>query len=381
MTESRSRTRRAAHRALRALVLAALTAAPVASAADSYASYLGGPLPGLDRAGADAFLLGRAAFERDRQSEPGFGPFFNGVRCGRCHRSPAVGGGGAPYNSILHAGVLGSDGVFRPAPGRASSVVHAWSVGDVGLEPVPRQANALSARFVPPLFGVGLVEAIPDAQIASFADPNDADRDGISGRVVREGPRVARFGSQNQAASLRGFVEAAFREELGFDAAEVRASEVDLVVGYLRRLAPAPPADATSESARGEQVFASIGCASCHRTSFWIPPRAFTTAEGEAVDEAALQGVTIQPYSDFLLHDMGPGLDEGVGLGQARPAEYRTTPLWGLRHRRDFLHDGRAALLSAALRWHGGEAAAARAAYLALSAAERRALEVFLWSL
>jgi CxxC motif-containing protein (DUF1111 family) len=147
-------------------------------------------------------------------------------------------------------------------------------------------------------------------------------------------------------------------------------------------LAPPPRGDIDSSVLQGETIFHAIGCPSCHVASFTTSARAHLTSDREFVNIAALRSRRIEPYSDFLLHDMGPELAQDLALGRAGPSEYRTAPLWGHRFRLDdLLHDGRAANLHQALLFHGGEAKAARAAYLALGKEEAALLKAFLGSL
>ena len=126
----------------------------------------------------------------------------------------------------------------------------------------------------------------------------------------------------------------------------------------------------------------SVGCVSCHTPAFTTSSEAFRTPDGETIDVDALKGKHIVPFSDFLLHDMGPTLDDGVVLGEATSAEYRTTPLWGYRFRRGAaLHDGRATDARQIIMFHDGEARSSRQAYLRLTINEQNALREFMNSL
>ena len=130
------------------------------------------------------------------------------------------------------------------------------------------------------------------------------------------------------------------------------------------------PAAALDTVSRGSALFEQIGCASCHRAELRTGVSAAT----------ALVNRTIRPYSDLLLHDLGPGLADVCGR-DASPAELRTAPLWGLRHRTRYLHDGRATDLASAISAHAGEAATARDAFLSLPDEARQAVIRFLSSL
>ena len=145
---------------------------------------------------------------------------------------------------------------------------------------------------------------------------------------------------------------------------------------------PLPRQEITKDVRKGERNFHRIGCAVCHTPTFTTSSEGFRTADGAMVDVDALKNQQIAPYSDFLLHDMGTALDDGVGLGGARSSEYRTAPLWGLEHRHDRqLHDGRARNTHQAILFHGGEALFSREAYMRLNSSKRRAIEAFLHSL
>lgn len=341
---------------------------------------LGQPLPNLTPDQLQAFTAGQAEFERRWRIEEGLGPLFNGTSCAFCHSQPATGGAGPRYRSNFNFGFQDGKG-FNPLTDAGGPLLQELALAGVMREQIPDQANVFSLRRVAPLFGLGLVEAIPDAQITALVDEGEANKDGISGRAaLNSAGRVQRFGSQNQGASLRGFVEKALAKEIGITNSEAPPQTVTLMRAFIAFSAPLPPGNRENAVIEGERVFASLGCAGCHVPAFTTAPGAFTTADGERIDVAALQNQTLSPYSDFLLHDMGAELNDGVALGSGSSAEYRTTPLWGLRFRGNFLHDVRAGNIRQALLFHGGEAAASRRAYLALPAREQGALEAFLRS-
>jgi CxxC motif-containing protein (DUF1111 family) len=243
-----------------------------------------------------------------------------------------------------------------------------------------------SVRNAPALYGDGLIDALPEEVILAGA----TDRgDGVHGRPnwVRDEAgraRVGRFGWKADTATLRQFVADAFRNELGITnplapadlpppggaAADRCAVGADLdddgtlveaVTAYLAALPP-PPASPAAGS-RGAVVFAAAGCAACHTPSLPLGDQA------------------VPLYSDLLLHDVGPDLDDKVDQGQARGADWRTTPLWGLGARQRLLHDGRARTIPAAILAHAGEASAAVRRYRELPEADREALLAFLASL
>jgi CxxC motif-containing protein (DUF1111 family) len=272
-----------------------------------------------------------------------------------------------------------------------------------------------SLRLPPPVFGMGLIEAIPVDTILLRADPTDLDGDGISGRPnlvsvpqfipAHEpggvAPALGRFGRKSQVSSLLQQTVDAYHQDIGIttdfrpeenanplasrptEAAdrvadpEVPASIVRSVVAYLRLLAPPAPGGSTARREQGRALFATAGCVSCHVPILRTGPNA----------TPALANREVTLYSDLLLHDMGDGLADNRVDGDANGREWRTTPLWGLRIMREFLdgqafllHDGRARSVEAAILLHGGEAQAARDAFLGLTAGERAALLDFVES-
>ncbi|MBL8755786.1 MAG: thiol oxidoreductase, partial [Planctomycetes bacterium] len=261
----------------------------------------------------------------------------------------------------------------------------------------------LGGRTAPHLVGLGLLEAIPDELLRQRVDPDDRDGDGISGRVheLADG-RVGRFGWKATQPTVREQVAGAFVHDMGITSRlhpreplssvqaavvavasggspEIDDAKLDRIVFYMRTLAvPAPRGEDREEVRAGAAAFAAFGCAACH-----VPE--WTTAT-EAWHLAAA-GVRIRPFTDLLLHDLGPELADGKRDGDARPAEWRTAPLWGLGlvpvvngHER-LLHDGRARGPAEAILWHGGEASAARERFRLAPKAERAALVAFLRSL
>lgn len=255
----------------------------------------------------------------------------------------------------------------------------------------------VSGRISPQLVGMGLLEAIPETLIAALADPDDGDGDGISGRmhVVPEigGPlRLGRFGYKASQPTIRQQIAAALQTDMGVttsvfpahdcvgdgcggDTSPLSDESLDALTLYIALLGVRPQA---AHDGAGETVFMELGCASCHVQTFETSPYA---------PLAELRQQTIHPYTDLLLHDMGPGLADTLIDGDADPQEWRTTPLWGLGKSAGvaggeaYLHDGRARTIDEAIRWHGGEADAARDAYEALSDGQRDALLAFLRSL
>jgi CxxC motif-containing protein (DUF1111 family) len=267
-------------------------------------------------------------------------------------------------------------------------------------------ANVLtSPRVAPPVFGRGLLEAVSDATILARADESDADGDGISGRpnwvwdYSAKTVALGRFGLKASNPSLRQQVAGAYRGDIGVtnpyftvesthgtplwdgidDEPELDAETLELATFYVQTLAvPARRNSADARVQRGEKLFRTAKCGSCH-----IPE--MQTGRLTGVPEVSNQ--RIHPYTDLLLHDMGEQLADGRSDFTATGREWKTPPLWGigLTHVVNghtlFLHDGRARSLMEAVMWHGGEAEGSREAVRAMSASDRRALIAFLESL
>ena len=215
------------------------------------------------------------------------------------------------------------------------------------------------------------------------ADPNDINGDGISGTPnVIEGPsghrRIGRFGWKATQVSVAHQTAGALRNDMGIESALVGGDELSLddleqMVRYVQLLGM-PGREGGSE--RGELLFDQAGCVSCHRPEL-------TT--GDTHPRVELRSQDIRPYTDLLLHDMGPDLADSTGAADA--AEWRTAPLWGLGRTEvvtgdvHLLHDGRARSVLEAILWHGGEAEASRDRFAALSARDRAELIAFVESL
>lgn len=277
----------------------------------------------------------------------------------------------------------------------------------LGYGPMHRQVET-SARVAPPMIGLGLLEAIPEADLLANADPDDRDGDGIRGRPNRVWDdalgreTLGRFGWKAGQPSLDQQNAHAFATDMGLtnrilprddctkaqtacraapNGGEPEVSDHILaqVLFYTRNLAvPARRQVGDATVLRGKSLFHEAGCQRCH------VPR-FTTAADAAEPELANQ--VIRPYTDLLLHDMGEGLADHRREFQASGSQWRTPPLWGIgltaavSGHTQFLHDGRARTLLEAILWHGGEADAARRTVLQFDAGQREALLAFLNSL
>ena len=412
------------------------------------------PAPGLTREESRFFGVGNSSFNQNWVQAPasttardGLGPFFNARSCAACHfkdgrgRPPAfddeaatgylvrvgvpgardeVGGplGDERYGSqIQNRAVLG----FAPeaavriryeaVPGQFADgtpyTLRRPAVSFTGEAYGSLDGLALSARVANQMPGMGLLEAIPEADLLALADPGDLDGDGVSGRanrvwdVARQALSMGRFGWKAEQPTVEQQVAAAFHGDLGITsdlfgeenctvapagcneaptggAPEIEADDLGHVSLYASTLAvPARRDVGDPEVRRGERLFGEIGCASCHLPELRTGPSPFS----------ALSDQTVRPYTDLLLHDMGEGLADGFETFSATGSEWRTPPLWGLglietvNGHTELLHDGRARGVVEAILWHGGEAEAAREHFRRLAADERAALVRFLHSL
>jgi CxxC motif-containing protein (DUF1111 family) len=363
----------------------------------------GDPLPGITATEFELFRMGLDDFTEVETAEDGLGPAFNGTSCAVCHSAPAI--GGISTMTEVRAGYRDENGKFMELGG--GTLFHLFSVPNHRCQvQIPPEANVIARRFPLPVFGAGLVEAIPDEALIALEDPDDRDGDGISGRAARitdvatGRERVGRFGWKAQHATLLAFSGDAYRNEMGItnelfpnesangiDAAtmalcspprsgveDVRNRQtglrgIDNFENFMRLLAPIGRGPIDDKVRAGEQLFLSIGCASCHT------PVLITGRSSNPVFDRK----EVHLYSDLLLHDVGTG--DGIEQSAALAGEIRTPSLWGLRLRRPFLHDGSAATIEGAILRHDGEAAAVIERYNSAAPAGRSAMLSFLKSL
>ncbi len=418
------------------------------------------PLENLSFEDREHFAVGNALFRKIWVSSPsstlasdGLGPLFNARGCQNCHikdgRGNLPGDGETASSFLLHLGRFDSEqGKWQPDPIYGNQLQTFGIVGHAGeatlnidwreftvpmadgesvtlREPTftlvdPEYGDVDEATIVAPritqqMIGLGLLEAVPAADIAANADPDDKNHDGISGRLplAIDAPdigRIGRFGYKAGRASIHAQSGAAFVTDMGLSNSlhpansgdcsdsqsrcmkapngeqesvgkhEVTDEMLDLVAFYSRNLAPPARRDVDdTEVLKGKSLFYETGCIGCHNPKF---------VTSRDVEEEALRFQLIWPYSDMLLHDMGEGLADGLGSNSgATGNEWRTPPLWGLglvttvNPRATFLHDGRARNLLEAIAWHGGEAQGARDKVMAMNQDERASLIRFLESL
>ena len=256
-----------------------------------------------------------------------------------------------------------------------------------------------SVRLTPPLVGLGLLEAVAESTVSALADPSDANQDGISGRIQQVidpetgDQRLGRFTGKAGKARLSHQIASALNTDMGVTtpvfpvldgentagSPELATSELDKMTRYVALLGVGARRDlADSQALRGQQVFTTAQCVKCHAPDM---------ATGPHHPMAELRNQTIHPYTDLLLHDMGPGLADNMGEGGASGSEWRTPPLWGIglttgvSGGEAYLHDGRARSLEEAILWHGGEAEASKENFRTLPTVDRAALIKFLKSL
>jgi len=403
----------------------------------------------------DPFFDGNSLFNRNWTTAPastsatdGLGPTFNARSCSGCHFKD--GRGRPPFSEdepmtsmLLRLSVPGTDEHGGPKP----EPTYGGQLNPLGILGVPGEGDPrvvtelvtgkyddgseyelssprydlrdlaygdmatdvmVSPRTAPQMIGLGLLQAIDEADLLAHADPDDTDHDGISGRpnrvwdVATESVMLGRFGWKANQPRLEQQNSGAFNGDIGITSVlfpaenctaaqpecqdalnggtpEIDAEHVAQVDYYSKYLAvPARRDYRDPEVQLGETLFAQLGCGSCHVTTF---------KTGSVADTPELSGQTIHPYTDLLLHDLGDELADGRPDFEADGNEWRTPPLWGIGLFQDvndhtrYLHDGRARNLEEAVLWHGGEAADSAAAFKALAADERAALVRFLGSL
>ena len=338
--------------------------------------------------------LGSTLFRKEFEPSDGLGPLYNARSCLACHQSPTSGGGG--LNGLALVSRIGQidNGSSEFRLHDAVPVARDKTIAELGFpcrltHGPPARTNLISLRNASPLYGLGLIEEIADEAILA----NATSQINVKGRpnIVkdRQGREsIGRFGWKGDVANLEQFVADAFRNELGITSPlapqdittsgdnscgqtnlglDDDGSIVRAVTAYLTGL-PAPTLESSvlksSKSYhQGQQLFSSAGCVSCHTPTL-------SSKRGD-----------VALYSDLLLHNMGPALNDGIVQGNATGAEWRTTPLWGLRLRARFLHDGRATTPAEAILSHDGDGAAAAHAFRKLTRDDRNALLVFMSTL
>ena len=375
---------------------------------------------GIAQPAGDTYTLDQTKFEQDHDASTGLGPVFNARACVDCHQNP-VSGGTSQFTEI-RAGHLDKDGNFVaatvPINDGASTIANRSIINDRALIPqaqehIPDAENIRALRAALNTLGDGFVEAIDDNTLRAIAQRQIEVSDGrIHGEAVEvpvlEAPgqsRIGRFGWKDQHSSLLSFIGDAYLNEMGVtnrlrpkDVTTIGKitpdpedtpdnlglADIDHFAQFVRGT-KVPPRDAalatTPASRAGEEIFETIGCATCHVSAIVTAPAGTSINGGAFTIPEALGNKVIHPYSDFLLHDIGTG----DGIVQNPPEDtankLRTVPLWGLRMHPRHMHDLKSLTLEDAIERHGGEAEQVRDHFRRLSPAEQQALFTFLNSL
>ena len=409
------------------------------------------PIPALSLSKMRLFTGGRHLFRRTWTPAPssvksldGLGPVFNRVSCSGCHVKDGRGrppkDDGKFRSMVIKLAMIDNNNIY-PDPN------YGYQLNDKSILGVPYEGKAKidysiidielndgtikkisnphytfnsmsfgalnkntkhSGRVAPAVFGLGLIEAITEKDLLKNADPEDLNNDGISGRAHKlvDKPSkkimIGKFGWKATRATLLHHITGAASQDMGLTSnifpnencmkiqkacleqinggePEVSDAQIDRLLVYMQTLAPPRQRKMKNKSVlAGKNLFKEIGCESCHTPSY---------KTGEHPNHPELSNRIIRPYSDFLLHDMGKGLDDGVAEGEAKSYEWKTPPLWGIglvkivnKHTR-FLHDGRAGSIEEAILWHDGEARNAKNNYISLNKENREKLLFFLNSL
>jgi len=363
----------------------------------------GDALPGLSAPELDLFNAGKVAFAEVESAADGLGPVFNEASCVACHQGPAPGGSNGRLETRF--GRVDGAGNFDPLASLGGSLLQDHGIGPVqgwmfGAEQIPTQANVIARRRTTPLFGLGLVDATPDAVFHGLAAaekllaPDAAGTVALVADLSSQKMAVGKFGWKNGNPTLFQFSADAYLNEMGFtsplfpkencpqgdcaslefnprpDLNDPDGADVLKFAHFMTFLAPPPRGPRTLQTILGEAVFAGIGCAICHTPTL-------VTGRNPV---RALDRVAYHPFSDFLLHDMG-SLGDGIVQGAAGARQMRTQPLWGVRASATLLHDGRAATLEQAIQAHDGQGRRSRDRFAALDRLSRAALIAFLKSL
>ena len=357
------------------------------------------------------FSRGNDQFFAHRTAATGLGPYFVATSCGSCHTSDNR---GHPFTILTRFGQTDSTGNKFLAEGGPQLGTFCLP----GYTPEQIPPGATRTKLIAPITaGVGFLESVPDSAIIAMADANINNPDGVrghpnyntipsyvtilNGAIPRaDGKYICRFGRKAAVYNLFQQVANAYNHDMGITSTYMPVNpynyqdqttppvastpEIDNTAFYsvvfyvtcLQTPIQRTPQDPTVQA--GQKLFAHIGCASCHQP---------TLTTGYSPIEA-LSYQTFHPYTDLLVHDMGPGLDDHYTEGDATTSEWRTTPLWGLGLAPGvqggstyLLHDGRAHSIQQAIRMHGGEAAVSSSRFGMLSPDEQAALIAFLQSL
>ncbi len=386
------------------LVVAGVSCQKLLPDAQADDEILDGPVEGLTHAENAQFLAGDIAFNDEVfTTASGLGPVFVATSCGSCH---AGDGKGHPFTTLTRFGQTDSTGnqfLHLGGPQLQNRAIP-------GYMPEQIPSGATHSSFTPPAnTGLGFLDAVTDADLLAMADPGDVNGDGISGvpnwhtipvyaalrpgAIENNGKYICRFGKKGATYDLLQQTVNAYNQDIGITSTfenrdtysgmtidpEVSDKTVHDVVFYLKTLkAPVQRTPDGPDVQAGAVIFNQINCSGCHTP----------TLKTGYSPIAPLSNKTFHPYTDLLLHDMGPDLNDGYTEGTAKTFEWRTPPLWGLGLSKNsqggqyfLLHDGRAPTINDAIMLHGGEALNSRNAYNSLSEADKNKLIKFLESL
>ena len=365
---------------------------------------LDGPIAGLTGAQTLQHSRGDAAFtDQVFTRATGLGSIFVATSCGSCHAGE---GKGHPFTTLTRFGQIDSTGNLFLNQGGPQLQDRALP----GFIPEQIPATATFSKFLPPAnTGLGFLELVSDADIVAMSDPDDLNGDGIKGvpnwnnipsfiipnpnALVRNGKYICRFGKKASAYNLLHQTVNAYNQDIGITSVfepkdvysgldidpEIATNTINDVVFYLQTLrAPIQRDQNNADVVAGKQLFISINCSGCHKPELRT---GFSTLE-------SLSNKFFSPYTDLLVHDMGPGLDDGYTEGTAKTGAWRTPALWGLGlapksqgGQYFLLHDGRAKSIEEAIQMHGGEAMNAKNNFNTLNSTEQQQIIRFLESL
>ncbi len=365
---------------------------------------LDGPIEGLTHEQSLRFLKGDIAFnDLVFTAEMGLGPVFVATSCGSCH---AGDGKGHPFSSLTRFGQTDETGNKFLHLGGPQLQNRALP----GYQPETIPEGATFSKFIPPaVTGLGYFSFVPDADILAMADPDDLDGDGISGvpawvnipgyvkpypnAIKKNGKYIGRFQKKGSIYNLLHQTVDALNQDIGIASfynrhdvytkmdtdPEISLKTIHDIFFYLETLKAPIQRDQDDPTVMyGKKLFNQIGCEGCHKP---------TLKTGPSYIEP-LSNVVFHPYTDLLLHDLGPELDDGYTEGSAKTYEWKTAALWGLGLSEDsqggqyfLMHDGRARSIDAAILMHGGEGSKSRDNFKKLTKDDKDALLTFLKSL
>jgi CxxC motif-containing protein (DUF1111 family) len=378
---------------------------------------LGSPLPNLTSLETTMFNSGMAVFIKRWDSVHGLGPVFTNTACSLCHATPAPGGASITKNTFF--GTINQDGTFNPLTNEGGMFLQPFSIQRftpgcvLRGEVVPADATVRAKHLVPEVFGMGLIDSIPDADIINNAVDKGMGIFGTVNYVLDENgvSRPGKYGYKAQFATVMQISASALHHDIGITNPVTGEDTEDLPQGnpipvgcqkdprlnddgtnlmaifhfvmYLApNLNPDPP------NLNGQTLFNSetLGCYKCHTPTYTTGPQIRVPLRwpptGQTILSKALSSQQVNLYSDLLLHDMGGSLGDGLPLGQSSGTQFRTTPLWGLKSRiaNNFglLHDGRTTSVSTAILAHGGEATASINGFILLSVSDQNDVIAFI---